>query len=62
MENLIENGVVQLLEDNDVVEIGGGKGFAYDVGRVFRYLGMAAIYGIPAAMFDAAANDAACSC
>lgn len=62
MESLIENGVVQLLKDTEVVELGGGKGFAYDVGRVFRYLGMAAIHGIPTAMFDAAANGAACSC
>lgn len=62
MKDLIEHQKLKLLHEKELAETGGGRGFAFDVGRAFRYLGMAAVYGIPRAMMDAAANSARCNC
>ncbi|QEC51360.1 hypothetical protein EDD80_101136 [Anseongella ginsenosidimutans] len=62
MESLINCEGLELIEEAEAMDIAGGRGFAYDVGRVFRFIGIAAVYGVPSALTDAASTSWSCNC
>lgn len=57
--NIILTGLQELRKE-EAISINGGGSFAYDVGRAFRFLGIAFVHGIPSALTDAAVHSCRC--